>query len=96
MEIELRQISVDDTESFRAAVDAVAREHKYIALLEAPPIEQVRNFLKRNIECGYPQIIAVREGAVIGWCKIPPASRAVSAHVGDLFMGLVRSGEVER
>ena len=63
MEIELRQISVDDTESFRAAVDAVAREHKYIALLEAPPIEQVRNFLKRNIECGYPQIIAVREGA---------------------------------
>jgi GNAT superfamily N-acetyltransferase len=89
MEIELRQISVDDTESFRAAVDAVAREHKYIALLEAPPIEQVRNFVKRNIECGYPQIIAVREGVVIGWCNIPPASRAVSAHVGDLFMGLV-------
>jgi RimJ/RimL family protein N-acetyltransferase len=89
MEIELRQISVDDTESFRAAVDAVAREHKYLALLEAPPIEQVRAFVKRNVEHGYPQIVALEEDAVVGWCNIPPASRAVSAHVGDLFMGLV-------
>lgn len=89
MEIELRQISVGDTESLRAAVDTVAREHRYLALLEAPPIEQVRAFVKRNVEHGYPQIIAVAEDAVVGWCNIPPASRAVSAHVGDLFMGLV-------
>jgi RimJ/RimL family protein N-acetyltransferase len=89
MEIELRQINVGDTESFRAAVDAVAREHKYLALLEAPPIEQVRAFVKRNVEHGYPQIVALEENAVVGWCNIPPASRAVSSHVGDLFMGLV-------
>lgn len=89
MEIELRQISVGDTESLRAAVDTVAREHRYLALLEAPPIEQVRAFVRRNVEHGYPQIIVVAEDAVVGWCNIPPASRAVSAHVGDLFMGLV-------
>lgn len=89
METELRQIRVDDTESFRSAVDAVAREHRYIALLEAPPIDQVRDFVKRNVERGYPQIVAVRGGAVVGWCNIPPAARAVSAHVGDLFLGLV-------
>ncbi|MGX4802328.1 N-acetyltransferase family protein [Bradyrhizobium guangdongense] len=89
MEAELRQIRVDEAESFRFAVDAVAREHRYIALLESPPIEQVRDFVKRNVERGYPQIVAVRDGAVVGWCNIPPAARAVSAHVGDLFMGLV-------
>jgi len=89
MEIELRQIRVDDTQSFRSAVDAVAREHKYLALLEAPPIEQVRAFVKRNVEHRYPQIVALKEGTVVGWCNIPPAARAVSAHVGDLFMGVV-------
>lgn len=89
MTIELRPIRLDDTEAFRAAVDAVAREHKYLALLEAPPIEQVRAFVKRNVEHGYPQIIALTDDMVVGWCNVPPASRAVSAHVGDLFVGLL-------
>jgi len=89
MTVELRQIRLDDTESFRAAVDVVARERKYIAFLEAPPIEQVRAFVKRNVENGYPQIVALVDDTVVGWCNVPPASRAVSAHVGDLFMGLL-------
>jgi RimJ/RimL family protein N-acetyltransferase len=89
MTVEFRQIEVADTDAFRAAVDTVARERKYIALVEAPPIEQVRAFVARNVERGYPQIVAVADGAVVGWCNVPPASRAVSAHVGDLFMGLV-------
>jgi RimJ/RimL family protein N-acetyltransferase len=89
MTIEFRQIQVGDTDAFRAAVDIVARERRYIALVEAPPIEQVRAFVQRNVERGYPQIVAVLDGAVVGWCNVPPASRAVSAHVGDLFMGLL-------
>jgi RimJ/RimL family protein N-acetyltransferase len=89
MTIELRQIRVNDTEAFRATIDTVARERKYLALLEAPPIEQVRAFVKRNVEHGYPQIVALMDDVVIGWCNVPPASRAVSAHVGDLFMGLL-------
>lgn len=89
MTVEFRQIRVNDTEGFRSAVDAVARERKYLALLEAPPIEQVRAFVQRNVERSYPQIVAVMDDVVIGWCNIPPASRAVSAHVGDLFMGLL-------
>ncbi len=89
MSVEFRQIEVADTDAFRAAVDVVARERKYIALVEAPPIEQVRAFVARNVERGYPQIVAVLDGAVVGWCNVPPASRAVSAHVGDLFMGLL-------
>lgn len=89
MTVEFRQIQLADTDTFRAAVDIVARERQYIALVEAPPMEQVRAFVARNVERGYPQIVAVVDGAVVGWCNVPPASRAVSAHVGDLFMGLV-------
>ena len=89
MTVEFRPIAVADTDAFRAAVDIVARERKFIALVEAPPIEQVRAFVARNVERGYPQIVAIADGALVGWCNVPPASRAVSAHVGDLFMGLI-------
>ena len=89
MTIEVRQIREEDIESFHAAVDVVARERKYLALLEAPPIERARGFVQRNIEKGYPQLVAITDREVIGWCNIPPASREVMAHVGDLFMGLL-------
>jgi RimJ/RimL family protein N-acetyltransferase len=88
MTIEVRPIREDDIESFHATVDAVARERKFIARLEAPPIEQVRAFIQRNIEKGYPQFVAVSDRQVVGWCNIPPMAREVMAHVGDLFMGL--------
>jgi L-amino acid N-acyltransferase YncA len=84
-----RQIQEEDVDGFRAAIDLVAQERKYLALLQAPPVEQVRAFVRRNIENGYPQIVAIAEDKIVGWCNIPPASRAVSAHVGDLFMGLL-------
>jgi RimJ/RimL family protein N-acetyltransferase len=66
MAIEVRQIREEDIDGFHAAVDV--REHKYLALLEAPPMERA---------------------TVVGWCNIPPATREVMAHVGDLFMGLL-------
>lgn len=75
MALTLRQILEDDVDGFRAAVDLVARERKYLALLQAPPVEQVRAFVRRNIENGYPQIIAITENKVVGWsmCRLPAA-----------------------
>jgi RimJ/RimL family protein N-acetyltransferase len=89
MMVEIRQIREDDTEGFRAAIDIVARERRYLAVLQAPSIDNVRAFVRRSIANGYPQIVAVVDGKVVGWCNVPPASRAVSAHVGDLFMGIL-------
>jgi RimJ/RimL family protein N-acetyltransferase len=87
--IEIRQIREENIESFHAAVDVVAREHKYLALLQAPPIERATAFVRRNIENGYPQLVAIADRKVVGWCNVPPAAREVMAHVGDLFMGLL-------
>ena len=89
MTIEVRPIRDEDIESFHATVDTVARERQFIARLEAPPIEQVRGFIQRNIEKGVPQFIAVDDRQVVGWCNIPPMAREVAAHVGDLFMGVL-------
>ncbi len=89
MTTEVRPIRAEDIENFLATVDVVARERKYIARLEAPPIEQVRGFIQRNIEKGVPQFIAVDDRQVVGWCNIPPMAREVAAHVGDLFMGVL-------
>jgi RimJ/RimL family protein N-acetyltransferase len=87
--IEIRQIREEDIGSFHAAIDVVAREAKYLALLEAPPLERATAFVRRNIENGCPQLVAVTDCEVVGWCNVPPAAREVMAHVGDLFMGLL-------
>jgi RimJ/RimL family protein N-acetyltransferase len=87
--IEIRQIREEDIGGFHAAIDVVAREHKYLALLEAPPIEGAKAFVRRNIEKGYPQLVAITDREVVGWCNVPPAAREVMADVGDLFMGLL-------
>ena len=42
-------ITEDHIESFRAAVDSVAREHKYLAFLEGPPMSMTRDFVLKNI-----------------------------------------------
>ena len=89
MAIEIRQIQEQDIGSFHAAVDVVARERSYLALLEAPALERATAFVRRNIEKGYPQLVAVTDREVVGWCNVPPASREVMAHVGDLFMGVL-------
>ena len=75
---------------FREAVDVVAREKKYLAFLEAPPLESTRAFVMNNIKQGYPQFVALDADNVIGWCDIiPNRSRPVYYHCGTLGIGLL-------
>ena len=75
---------------FHAAVDVVARERKYLAFLEAPPVEDVRRFVLNNIEHGYPQFVVLSTDKVVGWCDVlPNRSRVIYAHCGTLGIGLV-------
>jgi RimJ/RimL family protein N-acetyltransferase len=75
---------------FRAAVDVVARETKYLAFLEAPPLEEVTRFVFGNIELGYPQFVVLIGGTVVGWCDvIPNRSRVIYSHCGTLGVGLL-------
>ena len=76
-------------EAFWAAVDSVAREHQYLAFLEGPPIESTREFVLEHIQNDWPQVIALHEGELIGWCDISPLDRPVFAHIGSLGIGVI-------
>ncbi|MFB9948090.1 GNAT family N-acetyltransferase [Rhizobium puerariae] len=81
-------------ESFRKALDMVSRERKYLTLLEAPPLESVREFVLGMIENGHSQFVAVANadqdgGVVVGWCDIRGHARETHAHCGTLGMGIV-------
>ncbi len=83
-------ITEEHISGFRAAVDVVARERKYLAFLEAPPIENVTRFVLHNIVHRYPQFVVLSAGTVVGWCDvIPNRSRVVYAHCGTLGVGLL-------
>jgi GNAT superfamily N-acetyltransferase len=76
-------------EGFCVAVDSVARERKYLAFLEGPPIDMSRKFVEENIEGNWPHFVAVSDGKVVGWCDITSLHRPVYAHCGILGMGVI-------
>ncbi len=87
----IRNITLDDVASFHACLDAVARERKYLALVEALPMDQVREFVAGNIENGVPQVVADEDGRVVGWCDIRPGRFHSVQHCGELGMGVLAS-----
>ena len=79
----------DHIAGFRDAVDLVAREKRYLAMLEAPPLEDCRAYVLDMRRRGFPQYAALCEGRVVGWCDISPVERAVHAHCGTLGIGVI-------
>lgn len=76
---------------YHAALDAVARERRWLCFLEAPPIEKSAAFVRGLLAGGGVQVVAVDDAdAVMGWCDIARGERASIAHAGHLGMGLVK------
>lgn len=89
MPIKIVPIAPEHVEGFHAVLDVVARERRYLAMLEAPPIESVRAFVLNNIEMQNPQLVVLDDAAVVGWCDVLRKPRAVHRHCGTLGMGLL-------
>jgi RimJ/RimL family protein N-acetyltransferase len=89
MEFTIVPITEAHIEGFRAALDAVAREREYLAMLEAPALEKVREFVMAHIRDKRPHVIALVADRVIGWCDISSLHRDVFAHSGVLGMAIV-------
>jgi len=102
--VEIGPITEAHIESFHKTLDVVARERRYLAFLEAPPLESTRAFILNNIAHGYPQFVATVAGEVsagevlgrevlgrevVGWCDVTPKSRPIYAHCGVLGVGLL-------
>jgi RimJ/RimL family protein N-acetyltransferase len=88
--IEIVPIGQGHIDGFHRALDIVARERRYLAFLEAPPIESTRAFVLGNIKRGHLQFVAVSaDGEVVGWCDVTPLDRPTQAHRGVLGIGLL-------
>jgi ribosomal protein S18 acetylase RimI-like enzyme len=87
--LEIIPMTPDHIDGFHQTLDVIARERRYLAFLEAPPLESTRAFVLDLIKRGCPQYVAVAEGAVVGWCDLTPKDRPVYAHAGVLGMGLL-------
>jgi ribosomal protein S18 acetylase RimI-like enzyme len=74
---------------FRSVLDSVSREKKYLAWTAAPSRWETRTFVIRNIRHGNPQLVAMDDGVVVGWCDITRNTRPTKAHCGLLGMGLL-------
>jgi RimJ/RimL family protein N-acetyltransferase len=75
---------------FREVLDEVARERRWLAFLEAPPMHQVRRFVLGNLRAGAAQFVAVDGDQVVGWCDVTPRTHETLRHSGTLGMGLAR------
>ena len=75
-------------ESYYECLNSVARERRYLAFVQAPQKESVREYVLSNIKNEIPQFVALSEEEVIGWCDITPLSLAGFTHCGELGMGV--------
>jgi ribosomal protein S18 acetylase RimI-like enzyme len=82
-------ISLERIESYHRALDIVAREKRYLTILEAFPLPQTREFVLGLMRKGDPQFVAVADGEVVGWCDIRRLPFPSQAHRGILGVGVV-------
>jgi ribosomal protein S18 acetylase RimI-like enzyme len=87
--VEIVPITQDHIGGFHRTLDFVAREGRYLAFVEGPPLENTRAFVLDHIRRGHPQFVAVSAGEVVGWCDVTPKERPIYAHSGVLGMGLL-------
>jgi ribosomal protein S18 acetylase RimI-like enzyme len=87
----IRVIPIEEqfAKSFHRCLDSVARERRYLALVHAPPVDSVCDFVRANILNGVPQFVAVTpEDEVVGWCDITHTAMEGFTHCAHVGMGV--------
>jgi len=75
--------------SYRECLDAVAREQKYLAQVEALPLERIEDFVRASVVADAAQFFAVDSERVVGWADVFPAWAHAVSHCGSLGMGVL-------
>ena len=88
MSIEIVPLQRRHIGEFHALLDAVARERRYLAFLEAPPLAQARRFVLNNLRNGCAQFVALDGEQLVGWCDVVPKTHESLRHSGVLGMGV--------
>ena len=88
MTLLIRKIQRPDAPAFRACLDSVARERKYLAQVEGLPLERVEAFVSQSVENDAAQFVALEGGELVGWCDVFPHWAYALQHAGSLGMGV--------
>jgi hypothetical protein len=91
MNVTILPVTEAHAASFRGSLDVVARERRYLAMIEAPPPEQVESFVRGNVANDVAQFVALDGQRVVGWADILPAQAYAIAHCGSVGMGVLPS-----
>ena len=75
--------------SFRDCLDTVARERRFLAQVEAPPLERVQQFVNDGLEKDAVQFVALDGERVVGWADIFADWAHALAHRGHLGIGVL-------
>jgi ribosomal protein S18 acetylase RimI-like enzyme len=86
--IDIRRSTPKDIPGLWACLDSVARERRFLAMLEAPPVEEVASFAA---DPNVVQIVAVESERVVGWADLRRFAAAGFTHRGSLGMGVLAS-----
>jgi ribosomal protein S18 acetylase RimI-like enzyme len=79
-----------DADGVRHCLDAVARERRHIAMVEAPAPEDVRSFFSSMASRGVIQFVALAGAEVVGWCDVTRKPIEGFRHSAVLGMGLLQ------
>lgn len=89
---QIRIVSTSDEyiAGFNDCVGVVARERRYIGLVDGPPLSLSADFVHGVLADGGVHLVAVDpSGAVVGWCDIARSPREGFRHSGRLGIGLL-------
>ncbi len=75
-------------EALHAVLDTVAREKRFLAFTEAPPLADSVALCRGLLSGDAAASVALVDGQVAGWCDVLTAHGQACAHVGMLGIGL--------
>ena len=87
--VEIVPLAEPHFDGLRRVLDGVAREQRYLAFTQAPPLDECLAFYGAIVAHGRCHVVAVEGGEVLGWCDVLPTHGEARAHVGTLGIGLV-------
>ncbi len=91
MAIDIVPIREEHIEGFHAVLDVVSREKRYLAFIQAPPLDEVRKFVAGALKGAFIQHVALDGDRVVGWCDVIIRDRETMRHGGSLGIGLAPS-----
>jgi ribosomal protein S18 acetylase RimI-like enzyme len=83
-------LAVAHFEPLYRVLDEVAREKRFLALTQAPAMEEAFAFYRNILDKDQIHVVALLEESVVGWCDILPVFGEARHHIGVLGIGLAR------